>query len=281
MIHWLIDGVEYRDPYSGRPVAIEAAIDQLDFWRQVIDRNRGLVVAAGIARWKRREVEAMLWPGDNLVFAGNAADAVEAALRAKGRDRGLAVKGAARAGRGSRSPWRARASSGGRLPPFGRPGERLPPTAFDHLRPCGPPSRPQSPLRPRGHDRSPCRSGTARPCRTAHAVAGRRRHQQICERRGSWERPVKDRRIVLVTGQVEDDLSVQLGGAGVEGNLDLIRRARAAEPDAWLVFKPHPMSTPATAAVRSPMPSLCAMSIRSSATCRWHRCSMRSMPCMS
>jgi capsular polysaccharide export protein len=45
---------------------------------------------------------------------------------------------------------------------------------------------------------------------------------------------------VLVTGQVEDDLSVQLGGAGVEGNLDLIRRARAAEPDAWLVFKPHP-----------------------------------------
>jgi capsular polysaccharide export protein len=43
-----------------------------------------------------------------------------------------------------------------------------------------------------------------------------------------------------VTGQVEDDLSVQLGGAGVQGNLDLLRRARAVEPDAYLIFKPHP-----------------------------------------
>jgi capsular polysaccharide export protein len=58
--------------------------------------------------------------------------------------------------------------------------------------------------------------------------------------RRPFERPVKQRRIVLVTGQVEDDLSVRLGAAGVAGNLDLIRRARAAEPDAYLIFKPHP-----------------------------------------
>jgi len=48
------------------------------------------------------------------------------------------------------------------------------------------------------------------------------------------------KRMVLVAGQVEDDLSVRLGGAGVEGNLDLLRRARAAEPDAHILFKPHP-----------------------------------------
>jgi capsular polysaccharide export protein len=48
------------------------------------------------------------------------------------------------------------------------------------------------------------------------------------------------KRIVLVPGQVEDDLSVRLGGAGVAGNLDLLRRARAAEPDAHILFKPHP-----------------------------------------
>ena len=63
---WLIDAADYRDPYSGRPVPIEAAIEQLAFWRHAIDRNRGLAVAAGIARWKRREVEAMLWPGEPL-----------------------------------------------------------------------------------------------------------------------------------------------------------------------------------------------------------------------
>ena len=47
-------------------------------------------------------------------------------------------------------------------------------------------------------------------------------------------------RVVLVVGQVEDDLSVTLGGAGVAGNLDLLRRARALEPDAIIVFRPHP-----------------------------------------
>ena len=52
---WLIDAADYRDPYSGRPVPVEAAIEQLAFWRRAIDRNRGIAVAAGIARWKRRE----------------------------------------------------------------------------------------------------------------------------------------------------------------------------------------------------------------------------------
>lgn len=47
------------------------------------------------------------------------------------------------------------------------------------------------------------------------------------------------RRIVLVVGQVEDDRSVQLGGLGL-GIADLLERARAEEPDAFLVYKPHP-----------------------------------------
>lgn len=52
------------------------------------------------------------------------------------------------------------------------------------------------------------------------------------------QRPAK--RTVLVPGQVEDDLSVRCGGGGVAGNLDLLRRARAAEPDSHILFKPHP-----------------------------------------
>jgi len=50
----------------------------------------------------------------------------------------------------------------------------------------------------------------------------------------------KGRRTVLVAGQVEDDLSVRLGGAGVAGNLDLLRRARTLEPDAVILYRPHP-----------------------------------------
>lgn len=48
------------------------------------------------------------------------------------------------------------------------------------------------------------------------------------------------RRIVLVPGQVEDDRSVILGSAGVRGMRDLLARVRAEEPDAFIVYKPHP-----------------------------------------
>lgn len=48
------------------------------------------------------------------------------------------------------------------------------------------------------------------------------------------------RRRILVPGQVEDDASVRLGGGGIRSNLALLRAVRAAEPDAFLVYKPHP-----------------------------------------
>ena len=48
------------------------------------------------------------------------------------------------------------------------------------------------------------------------------------------------RRRVLVPGQVADDLSVRLGGAGVAGNEDLLARVRHANPDALVIYKPHP-----------------------------------------
>ncbi|QIJ75150.1 capsular biosynthesis protein [Methylobacterium sp. NI91] len=49
-----------------------------------------------------------------------------------------------------------------------------------------------------------------------------------------------DRRIVLVPGQVEDDASVLTGSPQVRGNLALLRAARARNPDAFLLYKPHP-----------------------------------------
>ncbi len=48
------------------------------------------------------------------------------------------------------------------------------------------------------------------------------------------------REVVLVPGQVEDDASIRLGGTNVVTNLALLRRAREAHPDAWIVYKPHP-----------------------------------------
>ena len=48
------------------------------------------------------------------------------------------------------------------------------------------------------------------------------------------------RRRILVPGQVEDDASVRLGGGAIRSNLALLEAVRAAEPAAFLVYKPHP-----------------------------------------
>ncbi|MEM1078561.1 MAG: capsular polysaccharide biosynthesis protein [Pseudomonadota bacterium] len=49
------------------------------------------------------------------------------------------------------------------------------------------------------------------------------------------------KRVVLVVGQVADDASVTLGNAGAVRDLpQLVAAARAAHPDAFLIYKPHP-----------------------------------------
>lgn len=45
---------------------------------------------------------------------------------------------------------------------------------------------------------------------------------------------------VLVPGQVEDDASIRLGAGRIDCNLELLRAARGARPDAVLIYKPHP-----------------------------------------
>ncbi|MBL4769019.1 MAG: capsular polysaccharide biosynthesis protein, partial [Rhodobacteraceae bacterium] len=45
---------------------------------------------------------------------------------------------------------------------------------------------------------------------------------------------------ILVPGQVEDDASIRTGTTQVCTNLELLRTARAAHPNAVIVYKPHP-----------------------------------------
>lgn len=49
-----------------------------------------------------------------------------------------------------------------------------------------------------------------------------------------------DRRRILVPGQVANDASVVRGGGAVRDNLALLKAARAARPDAFIVYKTHP-----------------------------------------
>ncbi len=49
-----------------------------------------------------------------------------------------------------------------------------------------------------------------------------------------------DRARVLVPGQVANDASVVRGGGRIRGNLELLKAAREARPDAFIVYKTHP-----------------------------------------
>lgn len=61
---------------------------------------------------------------------------------------------------------------------------------------------------------------------------------------GGWQRPPNQRRVILVPGQVETDASIAYGApegvCAVRRNMDLLRAVRTANPDAWVVYKPHP-----------------------------------------
>ena len=56
----------------------------------------------------------------------------------------------------------------------------------------------------------------------------------------AWRRPPGNRRVVLVIGQVESDASIQYGAPGIRSNRALLAAVREAEPEAYLVYKPHP-----------------------------------------
>jgi capsular polysaccharide export protein len=47
-------------------------------------------------------------------------------------------------------------------------------------------------------------------------------------------------RVLLVPGQVETDASVLKGGGAIQTNLALLTAVREANPDAWIIYKPHP-----------------------------------------
>lgn len=56
----------------------------------------------------------------------------------------------------------------------------------------------------------------------------------------TWQPPRSSRRLILVPGQVETDASIAFGAPGVRRNVDLLRAVRAANPQAYVIYKPHP-----------------------------------------
>lgn len=57
---------------------------------------------------------------------------------------------------------------------------------------------------------------------------------------GSWKRPGEAQRVILVPGQVESDASLAYGAPGIRTNMGLLQAVRQYNPEAWVVYKPHP-----------------------------------------
>lgn len=55
-----------------------------------------------------------------------------------------------------------------------------------------------------------------------------------------WVRPAGIANVILVTGQVESDASIRFGAWRIRSNLALLKAVRERNPDAWLLYKPHP-----------------------------------------
>ncbi|WP_244408153.1 hypothetical protein [Roseomonas fluvialis] len=232
------------DPVRGIPIDLEQAIALLGDWRAAEAANRRIAVCLGMSFWKRRRMAAVLASAAGPpAFARTARDAVALA----------SARGGAVAAWPSRAPadLTARAAAAGvpvvwvedgfiRSAGLGAGFLPAASLALDGRRPyfdAGGASDLEILLA----------TTTFPPALLARAAALR----DVLVARGITKYnlagaapalpPTPGRRRILVPGQVEDDLSILRGAAGaVRGNLDLLRAARRAAPNAYIAFKPHP-----------------------------------------
>ncbi|MCG8431237.1 MAG: hypothetical protein MJA29_08695, partial [Candidatus Omnitrophica bacterium] len=70
------------------------------------------------------------------------------------------------------------------------------------------------------------------------------RLSKYCVGNGCWNRseaPVSRwQKVILVPGQVETDASIRFGAPGIHRNIELLKAVRHAEPEAYIIYKPHP-----------------------------------------
>lgn len=231
----------YRDPFHGGAMPVPEAIALLGRWRRQIERNRQIRAIYGVARWKRVTSDAMLWDGTGPVRHRSGQASTE----------GLAPGDLAMAwvARTDAPTMAALAQRGARLGEIedgmirstGLGANCVPPLsiAVDALGPHFDPAQPselEEILQAAGIDDALLERAAKLRAFLVESGISKYGHDAAA---AQPRRPAERRRTVLVAGQVGDDRSILRGGAGLD-NFALLERARAREPDAHLVFKPHP-----------------------------------------
>ena len=237
----------YLDPFRNTPASFEDTLALLADLRRIDERNRGIAVCVGMSFWKRRRVADFVASSAGApVFRRTAQAAITAARGASGAPpRAIAA-------------WASRIPDGlieaaarhniplirvedGFVRSVGLGADFLPPASvvFDSGGMYYDP-RTRSDLENllRETEFTPAlveRAGRL----IAQLVARGVTKYNLAANALTLEMPAGRTRI-LVPGQVEDDLSVLYGGGDIRGNLDLLREVRRANPDAFILYKPHP-----------------------------------------
>jgi capsular polysaccharide export protein len=234
----------YLEPFRNKMASFEDIIEIVDEWRHIEAANRRIAVCLGMSLWKRRQVTDFLRSS-----AGPPAfrRTVKAALkRAHARPEGAIAVWASRApaglaGAAERLGVPVIRVEDGFVRSVGLGSDFLPAASLVldsrgmHFDPS---VRSDLELLLLRTEFTPALVARAHAL-TAQLVARGITKYNLGKRALALEWPA-DKRRILVPGQVEDDLSVRLGGEGVSGNLDLLARVRAANPEAFILYKPHP-----------------------------------------
>ncbi|MCE7796830.1 hypothetical protein LWE61_09695 [Sphingobium sufflavum] len=238
----LLAPVTWHDPYTGAETGPIRLVAQLGAWRRLIEDNRHIGAALGFAAWKQDTVAALLWGGDGPTpFAAPTI----ATLDALPPQAAVAVWKAR-----VPAPFLARLEQSGRpllevedgfIRSIGLGADCVPPLSIvvDDLGAHYDPSRPCR-LEQRLLIDDPDAGILARARALLDLIAASGISKYGTGSGTRLPRPAGERRHVLVTGQVEDDRSVLLGGGGLASNHELLRRVRSLCPDAYILYRPHP-----------------------------------------
>lgn len=219
----------YLHPETGRQCAVEDLINWMGLQRRERERFPAMVHALGFSRWKKPIVRDYL-QGSQVRFVDSPQQVPEGGLLAVWGRREVEVPAGVRLLR----------LEDGFIRSVGLGADLVRPLSwvmdatgiyFDASQPSGL----EQVLREAEFDESLCRR--------AACLRERLVREQVTKYNvgaGTWRRPEMAGRVILVPGQVESDASLAWGAPALRTNADLLRAVRAAHPDAWVVYKPHP-----------------------------------------